>query len=148
MCTKICVQCCSYRSWFCSPARNQISLSQSKGRFPFIMLCRWEKYHWTGLLGCQHMYSYVNIFFTAELKQASRMILPMYYFCESHELWKMSTVLSTYHNWELLIARPHRALCFKKITTTTTAFLIFNTVVPNPYSNSTTSNPQSYTPLS
>ena len=28
------------------------------------------------------------------------------------------------HNWELLIAFPHRPLCFKKITSTTTTFLI------------------------
>ena len=47
-------------------------------------------------------------------------------------------VLSTCHNWELFIARQHRPLCFKKIrTTTTTAFLISNTVAPNPYSHST-----------
>ena len=150
-----------YRSWFCSPAINQLSLSQSVCWFPFILLCKWEKYHWTGLLGLrisytnkiselyQHMYSYTSIFFTAELKQALRMILSMYYFCESHELWKMSTVLSTFHNWELLIARPHWLLCFKKIrTTTTTAFLIFNTVVPNPYSNSTAFQSQSFIPLS
>ena len=40
-------------------------------------------------------------------------------------------VLSTCHNWELLIVRPHRPLYYKKIrTTTTTAFLISNTVVP------------------
>ena len=32
---------CFYRSRFCSPAINQIPLSQSKGWFPFILLCRW-----------------------------------------------------------------------------------------------------------
>ena len=40
-----------YRSRFCSPAINQISLSQSKGCFPFILLCRQEKYCLTGPLG-------------------------------------------------------------------------------------------------
>ena len=38
---------------------------------------------------------------------------------------------------------------FKKIRpTTTTAFLIFSKVVPNPYSNSTVFNPQLFAPLS
>ena len=65
-----------YRRWFCIPVINQISLSQSKGWFPFILLCRWEKYPWTGPLGLyinytnriselyQHMYSlrnYLNV---------------------------------------------------------------------------------------
>ena len=128
---------CFYRSQFCSPAINQLSLSQSKRWFPLILLCRWEKYHWTGLLGLcinytnmfselyQHMYSYTNIFFTVELKQALRMILSMNYFCESHEMWKMSTMLSTCLNWELLIAHPHKPLCFKKIRTITTSVFDF-----------------------
>ena len=48
-------------------------------------------------------------------------------------------VLLICHNWELLIAYPHRSLCFKKFKTTTfTAFLISNTVVPNHYSHNTT----------
>ena len=34
--------CCFYRNQFCSPAINQISLSQSKGWFPFILLSRPE----------------------------------------------------------------------------------------------------------
>ena len=42
---------CFYRNLFCSPAINQISLSQSKDWFPFILLCRREKYRWTGPLG-------------------------------------------------------------------------------------------------
>ena len=42
---------CLNRYRFCSPAINQTSLSQSKGWFPFILCCRWEKYHWTGPLG-------------------------------------------------------------------------------------------------
>ena len=37
---------CFYRNGFCSPPINQISLSQSKGWFPFILLYRQEKYHW------------------------------------------------------------------------------------------------------
>ena len=48
---------------------------------------------------------------------------------------------------QLLITCPHKPLCFKKIRTTTIAFLIFNTVVPNPYSHSTAFNPQSFIPL-
>ena len=52
------------------------------------------------------------------------------------------------HNWELLIACPKRPLCFKKIrTTTTTGFLISNTVVPNPYSHSTTFDLKFFAPL-
>ena len=51
-------------------------------------------------------------------------------------------VLSTYHNGELLITCPHRPLCFKKTRTTiTTALLISNTVVLNPYSHSTPFDP-------
>ena len=39
-------------------------------------------------------------------------------------------------NLELLIACWNRPLCFKKIkTTNTTAFLISNTLIPNPYSH-------------
>ena len=63
---------CFYRNRFCRPAINQISLSQSKGWFPFMLLCRWEKYHWIGPLSLyinylntiselhQHMYSLKN----------------------------------------------------------------------------------------
>ena len=146
-----------YRRRFDSPAINQISLSQSKGWFPFILLCRWEKYHWTGRINYtnmiselyQHMYSYTRRFFTADLKQTLRMIFSMCYFCKSHELWKISTVLSTCLNWELLIGRPHRPSCFKKIRIiTTTAYLIFNTVVPYPYSNTAAFDPQSFAPSS
>ena len=43
---------------------------------------------------------------------------------------------------------PHRQLSFKKIRTTTTAFLVSSKVVPNPYSHSTAFVPQSFTPLS
>ena len=51
------------------------------------------------------------------------------------------------HNWKLLITCPHRPLCFKKIrTTTTTMFLIFNTVVLNPYSHSIEFNSPSFAP--
>ena len=37
-------------------------------------------------------------------------------------------------NWELLIACPHRPVCFKKIRTATTSASILNTVVWNQYS--------------
>ena len=36
---------------FCSPTINQIFLSQLEGWFSFILLCRLEKYCWTGPLG-------------------------------------------------------------------------------------------------
>ena len=53
-------------------------------------------------------------------------------------------VLSTCHNGELLIACRHRALCYKKIrTTSTTALLISNVVVPNPYSHHAAFDPRS-----
>ena len=67
-----CLFVCFYRNRFCRPAINQISLSQSKGWFPFMLLCRWEKYHWTGPLSLyinylntiselhQHVYSLKN----------------------------------------------------------------------------------------
>ena len=90
-----------------------------------------------------------QIFFTEDYKQALSMILSCITSCKSHELWKLSTVLSTCHNWGLLITCAHKSLCFKKIrTTTTTAFLIFNTVVPNPYSLSTAFDSHSFVPLS
>ena len=37
---------CFWGSWFCTPAINQTSVSQSKGWFSFVLLCRREKYHW------------------------------------------------------------------------------------------------------
>ena len=40
---------CFNISRFCSPAINQISLRQSKGWFPFILICRWEKHCLLGL---------------------------------------------------------------------------------------------------
>ena len=52
------------------------------------------------------------------------------------------------HNWELLIACQYTPLSFKKIpTTTTTAFLIFNTVDPNPDDHSTAFDHQSFAPF-
>ena len=61
------------------------------------------------------------------------------------------------NNWELLLTRPYRPLWFKKIRkitrplwfnkirkTTTTAFLMSNTVVPNPYSHSIAFDSQSF----
>ena len=107
-------------SQFCSPAINQISCGQLKGWFPFILLCTQERYHWTGLLGWhinytntisklyQHMYSYTS--------------------CKSQELWKMSNVLSTCYNWELLITCPHRLLSFERIRTTTTIVFLISTI--------------------
>ena len=66
-CTSCCHACylyaaliffvCFYESRFCSPAINQIFLSQYKGCFPFILHCRWEKYHWTGPLGLCIIYT-------------------------------------------------------------------------------------------
>ena len=71
----------------------------------------------------------------------------MYYFLQGTWIMKnvncfCPMVLSTCHNWELLIAPPHRPLSFNIIkTTTNTAFLISNTVVPNPYSHSKAFDP-------
>ena len=46
------------------------------------------------------------------------------------------------NNLNLLISYTDHYYCFKKIkTTTTTVFLISNTVVPNPYSHSTAFDP-------
>ena len=42
---------CFHRNQFCSPTKTQIFLSQSEGWFSFILLCRLEKYRWTGSLG-------------------------------------------------------------------------------------------------
>ena len=43
---------------------------------------------------------------------------------------------------------PHKPLCFKETKANTTkALLISSTVVPNPYSHSTTINPQPFDPL-
>ena len=62
---------CFYRNRFCSPAINQISLGQSTCWFSFILLCRREKYHWTGSLGLYinhtnriselHQLNYLNV---------------------------------------------------------------------------------------
>ena len=48
---------CFCRNWLCSPAINQISLSQSKGWFPYILLHRQEKYCWTDPLGLSINYT-------------------------------------------------------------------------------------------
>ena len=42
---------CFHRNQFCSPTINKTFCSQSKGWFSFILLCRLEKYYWTGPLG-------------------------------------------------------------------------------------------------
>ena len=71
----------------------------------------------------------------------------MYYFLQGPRIVKINScfcpmVLSTCHNGELLIFRPHSPLCLKKIrTTTTTAFFISNTVVPNLYGHSSAFDP-------
>ena len=68
----------------------------------------------------------------------------MYHFLQGPWIVKFANcfcplVLLICHNWELLIAYPHRSLCFKKFKTTNfTAFLISNTVVTNHYSHNTT----------
>ena len=114
------IVCFHRRRIFC-PAINQTSPSQSKGCFPFNLICKREKYHWTGLLSLRinytnlssekywkifymweilvkfgsHIYEKfdpIKIFSTEESKQALRMILPCITSCKGHELWKMSTV--------------------------------------------------------
>ena len=59
----------------------------------------------------------------------------MYYFLEGPWIVKIVNcfcplVLSTCHNWELLISRPHWPLCFKKIRKTTTTVFLFPTQQP------------------
>ena len=105
-----CCCCC----WFVFREVNFL-VAQLNVSFPLTLLRRQEKYHWTGL---SSLYvNYTNMI--SELYQH----MYSYTFCKSYELWKMSTVLSTY--WELLIASPHKPLCLKKMRTTfTTAFLI------------------------
>ena len=78
----------------------------------------------------------------------------MYYFLGGPWIVKIinsfcSLVLSTCHNWEILVAHPHRSLLLEKTRTTATiAFLISNKVVSNPQNHSTAFNPQSFTLLS
>ena len=139
---------CFYRSQFCSPAINQISLSQSKGWFPFIF-ADGKNIPTSIMLVYQLLYqhdfriilTYVFVcpqIFHWRVEKALSVTLSCITSCEDHELWKLGTIRSTCYNWELLIAHPHSPLCFKKIwTTTTTVFLILKKVVPNPYSNST-----------
>ena len=105
----------------------------------------------------ENWFDWIKLFSTEESKQALRMILSLLYylhycitFCEGPKLWKLSTVLSTCHNWKVLVARLHRPLlCFKKIrTTSTTVFLISNAVVSNPCSHNTALDSQFLAPLS
>ena len=112
---------CFYGNQFCSPAIKQIFPSQSKGWFPFTLLCRQEKYHWTGLLGLhinhsnmiselyQHFYSYTYIFSTEESKQTLRMILSCITSCEDYELWKCYQ-LATTENYLLPTYTDHYVL--------------------------------------
>ena len=51
---------CFYRSRFCSLAINYASLNQSKGCFPFILLCRRKRYYWTGPLDWHIKYTNIN----------------------------------------------------------------------------------------
>ena len=50
---------CLFLSQFCSPAIKQ-TFSQCKDWFPFILLCRQEKYRWTGPLGLHINYTDMN----------------------------------------------------------------------------------------
>ena len=99
---------------------------------------------------------YENQFCSPAINQTSLVSLKtgFYYFLRGPWIFKTVNcfcplVLSTCHNWELLISNPARPLCFKRIrTATTTSFLISNTVVPNPYSDSTVFHLQSVAPFS
>ena len=105
---------------------------------------------------CQHDFriilTYVFIyqhFFHWRVETGLKHDFIMYASFEGHDLWRLSIVLSTCHNWELLITYPHRPICFKKIRTTTIGvLLISNTVVPNPCSHSAAFDPQSFASLS
>ena len=100
---------CFSKRRFCSLAINHIS-----GPLPLCI-------NYANIISelYQHVYWYTNILFTEESKQALRMILSCITSCKGRELWKLSTVLSTCHNWGLLITCTHKPLCFKKIRTTT-----------------------------
>ena len=93
-------------SQFCSPAINQISLSQSKGWFPFILKHFWpigkliwldkNILHWgveTGLMDCFFMYYFLRGTWIVKIVK---------YF--------NPLVLSTCHNWDLLITHPPQTI--------------------------------------
>ena len=111
------LRCFFFVFFFCSFVLREANflVAQLNGSFPLTLFRRQEKYHWTGL---SNLYiNYTNVI--SELYQ----LMYSYTSRKSYELWKMSTMLSTY--WELLIARPHKPLCLKKMRTTfTTVFLI------------------------
>ena len=70
---------------------------------------------------------------------------------EGHKLWKLSTVHWCYQSVtiENYFSTTHTDYWFKKIrTTTTTAFLISNKVVPNPYIHCIAFDPWSFAQLS
>lgn len=73
----------------------------------------YKLYLYTWFQNYTNMYSYTNITFTAESKQALRFLISSIIFYKGHELWKMSTLLSNSHNWKLLITMYaiHRQLC-------------------------------------
>ena len=112
----VCLFVCFHRNRICCPSINQTSPSQSKGLFPFIIICRQKKYLQTGTLGlCMSAWTENNLcihwkiistwhimvkFGSHKYKkitwldknQALRMILSCISSCEDHELWKLSTV--------------------------------------------------------
>ena len=78
-CAALSYYVCFWGSWFCSPAINQTSRSQSK-RLVFICLTlQTGKYHWAGFASS---ISAANILDQLELKTS----------CEGRELWKLSAV--------------------------------------------------------
>ena len=167
---------CFHISRICTPAINQTSPSESKGWFPFILICRQELNMSAGIMDnlYQHELRTIYVFIEKYLNVINIVHTViwldknifhwgvetglnggfiMYYFLREQWILKIVSscplVLSTCYNWEILVAHPHRPLCFKKIrTTTTTTFFISNTIALNPYSHITTLNPQSFTPLS
>ena len=132
---------CFYRNLFCSPAINQTSLSQSKSWFSHILLWRQEKFYRTGSLGLHNNMIYMrrnvshlqfcgkhfwpigkfiwldkNIFHW-RVKTDLKNDFIMYYFLQGPLIVKIAScfcplVLSTCHNRELIIVRPHRTLWF------------------------------------
>ena len=166
---------CFWGSWFCSLAINQTCISQPKGWFSFILLCRQEKFiglvHWVYIYKLyQHVtmwgemcpiFNFCGKYFwpIGKLTWLDKNIFHwivvtglkdefiMYYFLMGPWIVKIVScfcpmVLSGGHNGEIFIACPHYPFCFKKIRTTTTiAFLISNTVVPNHYDHSSAFDP-------
>ena len=162
---------CFYGRRFCSPTINQTSLSQSKGWFSFILLCRRENIE-------------LVVGFTYKLHQHATIwgeMRPIFNFCGKHfwPIGKLKWLDKNIFHWIVetglkgdfimchflkepwilkivscfcppVLSTYHNGVLLVVLTHTALSFkkLISNTVVPNPYSRSSAFDPQSFTPLS